>query len=103
MKASVRQIQANIEALEIGLEVEARETDDPREQANWARVQAVIPDQVVVEVLLEYLLQEVSYQSISADSSVTGYGNAAISSDSGKPLSLATVFRQPEPACFACP
>jgi hypothetical protein len=30
------------------------------EKENWVKVKGVIPDKAVVEVLLEYLLQEVS-------------------------------------------
>lgn len=85
MKASVRQLQANIEALDTKLEVKVAETEDPQERANWNRIRVIIPDKAVVEVLLEYLLQEVRFFMSLADISAIGYGNVGILLPYGRP------------------
>jgi hypothetical protein len=102
MKASVRQLQANIEALETKLEVEVAETDDPQERANWNRIRVIIPDKAVVEVLLEYLLQEVRLFISLADISATGYGSVETLSLYGRPPLRAKAYPPRSLAYSAC-
>jgi len=45
---------------ENGTLVERASTPNPEEKSNWETLLAAIPAKPVVEVLLEYLLQEVS-------------------------------------------
>jgi hypothetical protein len=53
-------LEKQIEALEESLEIMSDESVDPVERATWERIKDVIPDKAIVEVLLEYLIQEVS-------------------------------------------
>lgn len=86
----------HIEQLEAKLAGSIPESNDPVERDNWRRLLEVIPDKVVVEVLLEYLVLEVSNRfCIELTYSVTGYGPAGMWSSSGKGVLIGKALLQP--------
>jgi hypothetical protein len=62
LKNSIHQLEGHVRDLshlDNALVVDD-EPATPQEQENWRRLQAALPSKGVVEVLLEYLIQEVS-------------------------------------------
>lgn len=88
LRASVRRLESHIRQIEDSFELSSNEIEaDPVGRSNWEKIKEAIPDKAVVEVLLEYLLQEVSglparqlegHCQLADSQSATGFGLAGI-------------------------
>lgn len=116
LKTSIHHLEGHVRELsrlENGLHME-EEPATAKEKENWKTVLGVIPGKAVVEVLLEYNIQEVSSFNWASDQatgqrwethgscSAAGCGNVATLCLFGNVRSVAAAYRHQRPGSCVC-